>query len=704
VWSGPSNLQTPSAWLELVRRTTLRLYARAMANDPGHLALRRGARGVLSFALTVALVRALSAWTGQSVMSMSLGFSVSIFGAVMAREAEPRARLGSTLGMLAAAGIFFCVSASITERWLNHVLFVGLVFLVVYARRWGDRAQAIGFGAYTSFFLASFLSPPPQALGWHLVGLGLATVAVLAVQLLLVPQRPARSFRRVRKVLTQRLDALLEAIDRHCSQKGNSDLARRTLRREVAYFQATIATARRQLDAITVGWQARNDISFALFELEAATERLARAARGSAAGACASGDRERISVLRAELRRGPAVVFDDAPPSALGDALNALRATHRSLLEVQVEQQGGQAPDLGAGVPLASGPTAVAGEVGLSLQTRLAIQAAVACGLAILGGEWLSPQRWYWATIAVFVMFSGTVSRGDALYKSFQRLLGTVLGVIAAMGLLAWLGSDRDVLLVLLLVAIFASYYFFTERYVAMSFFLTVMLAVLFAVLGRFSRQLLWLRLEETAIGAVSGILVAAVLLPRSTHAQVWDNFVDFMDALRQFVDAWLERLEEEGGEPLGALTRKVERADEALRSALRPWRLASVDGGAHLYDDVLEELSASSRWLHELTLVTPPRGGALDDAIRRALAEQHQHFDARLRQLRGGAKADTALEARDAVGADGRAWPARPAALDSVEPRIEAAARALRNLAEALTRATSALRRARRGAPLLRF
>ena len=37
-----------------------------------------------------------------------------------------------------------------------------------------------------------------------------------------------------------------------------------------------------------------------------------------------------------------------------------------------------------------------------------AVQVGVATSLAIVGGELLSPSRWYWAVIAAFVVFAGT--------------------------------------------------------------------------------------------------------------------------------------------------------------------------------------------------------------------------------------------------------------------------------------------------------
>lgn len=115
-------------------------------------------------------------------------------------------------------------------------------------------------------------------------------------------------------------------------------------------------------------------------------------------------------------------------------------------------------------------------------------------------------------------MFSGTASCGDAIYKALQLLLGTVLGVLAGIGLVSLVGRE-PLALFLLLGAIFLTYHSFTERFATMSFFLTIMIALFFALLGRFSEQLLWLRLEETAVGAVAGTLSAAVLVPRPTHS-----------------------------------------------------------------------------------------------------------------------------------------------------------------------------------------
>ena len=56
----------------------------------------------------------------------------------------------------------------------------------------------------------------------------------------------------------------------------------------------------------------------------------------------------------------------------------------------------------------------------LRLSTRQALQAGVAVALSIVVGELVSPTRWYWATVAAFVVFAGTNSRGDVLSRGWR--------------------------------------------------------------------------------------------------------------------------------------------------------------------------------------------------------------------------------------------------------------------------------------------
>ena len=146
--------------------------------------------------------------------------------------------------------------------------------------------------------------------------------------------------------------------------------------------------------------------------------------------------------------------------------------------------------------------------------TRQAIQAVVAASLAIVTGDLVSPARWYWAVIAAFVVFAGTNTWGDTLTKGWQRLSGTVLGVPCGILVATLVAGNRTGSLVMIFVCLFCAFYFMQVTQSLMAFWITTMLALLYGLLGQFSFDVLLLRIEETAIGAVIGVAVAILVLP----------------------------------------------------------------------------------------------------------------------------------------------------------------------------------------------
>ncbi|MDT0350988.1 FUSC family protein [Pseudonocardia charpentierae] len=124
-----------------------------------------------------------------------------------------------------------------------------------------------------------------------------------------------------------------------------------------------------------------------------------------------------------------------------------------------------------------------------------------------------------------------------------------------------------------------------------MAFWVTAVLALMYGLIGQFSLETLELRIEETAVGAVMGMLAAFLVLPRRTHDaydEAHDDLVSTTDAvLVAATDQFLGRV------PSGGPNELARDMDDAL-STLRdrtapltgPWRRAS-DG----YRDALHVL-----------------------------------------------------------------------------------------------------------------
>ena len=199
----------------------------------------------------------------------------------------------------------------------------------------------------------------------------------------------------------------------------------------------------------------------------------------------------------------------------------------------------------------------------LSMTSRQAVQVALAGVVAIGLGTLLSPTRYYWAVITAFVMFTGTGTRYETFDRGVARIAGTLVGLVAAVLLAHATVGHPTVVLTLILVSVFGAFYLAKVSQTGMTFFITVLLAEMYTVLGTFSDAVLVLRLGETVIGAVVGIAVALLFAPLSTRETVRtarDAMLESMATLLESVASYAE------GAPVVDLDAQVRRLDEDAR------------------------------------------------------------------------------------------------------------------------------------------
>ena len=169
------------------------------------------------------------------------------------------------------------------------------------------------------------------------------------------------------------------------------------------------------------------------------------------------------------------------------------------------------------------------------------MQAALAAALAIVAGEAISPQRYYWAVIAAFIAFTGASNTGETFQRSVGRVAGTMAGLVGA---IAWRtrprattsrrsrGCSRASSGVLRPAAV-------VRR--AMIFFFTLMLGQMYTLLNTFTDAVLVLRLEETAAGAAIGVAVSVLVLPTGTRATARAARAGFLHQLADLLDGCAE-------------------------------------------------------------------------------------------------------------------------------------------------------------------
>jgi uncharacterized membrane protein YccC len=159
---------------------------------------------------------------------------------------------------------------------------------------------------------------------------------------------------------------------------------------------------------------------------------------------------------------------------------------------------------------------------------------AIATALAIVAGDLVSPNRWYWAAFAAYVMFQGTRSRGESLAKGVQFVVGTLGGVLFGVAAATVLSGHEILTMAAIVAAVFLAFQANVAAYGAMVFWITVILGLMFGMLGFFPPELLLLRLQESAVGAACGAVVACVPLVRRQRGAVEEAMRGFVLALGQ--------------------------------------------------------------------------------------------------------------------------------------------------------------------------
>jgi uncharacterized membrane protein YccC len=476
-------------------------------------------------------------------------------GPFVMRDPTPRQRQITLLWLLPPAA-FALIAAGLLAGHppFGEVFFLLLVFVCALLQGWHPRALGIGLVAVVMTYISLYLRLPPANLPVQLASLLLGAGGVAIVCFVLFPLRPVVTLRRaVRSVQLRASHILREASE-------PSDPA--TLRRHLQRLNEAALAAEDQLELLDE--PARLDVRLHLFGLEQAVAELVALIAANDVPARHS---ERLRVTGERLRwgrvsrRAPPVDVQVGASDPLEAALRAL-----SLASAQLQSAASRAVAAPAvGAPPARPPAG-------KLRWRSAAQVTLAALLAMLGGMALSPQRWFWAVIAVYIVFLNTRTRGDAIQRGYGRLAGTFCGLFGGMALSVLIAGNAGAQGAIMLVAVFATYYFYAVSYTTAMFCVTILLGLIYGAMGAPLEPLLLMRLEETALGVGAAVLVAIFIWPVPTSQQVR---LSGQAVLRALADVVRTSLAPPNGTENGlaaiAAVRRLDRQIGDLRLALQP-------------------------------------------------------------------------------------------------------------------------------------
>ncbi|QLL08270.1 FUSC family protein [Mycobacterium vicinigordonae] len=660
-----------------------------IGSDPGLLRLRLAIRTTLALGCSLLVMFLLTRATGQPLTVALLGAVITMVAARSVNEPDPREQR-ITMAMLPLPAALSIVVATLLapHRIAGDAVFVAVVFVAVYVRRFGARGRALGMVGFMAYFFTLYLRAGVREVPWMVGAVVVGTFFTFLMTAYVLPDDPERVLRATIRSLRARMAIVVDTTADGLQAGQLDERHRRRVRARVARLNDTALMVQDRIEDKANPTPIGERLAPWLFDAELAVEWVALAGQRAAlvaseipagtlseligaltrlARAIRSGTRDGLDAAAERAQR----VLDEHPATSQGLGETAVRrlamsiiaaATATSEARTQVEQVADDAgqdrePDDEHLEPDAESDAEPAA-ARLRPTTRQAIQASVAAALAIIAGDQVSPDRWYWAVIAAFVVFAGTNTWGESLTKGWQRLLGTALGVPCGMMVATLFAGDEVASLVMVFVCLFCAFYFMQVTQSLMAFWITTMLALLYGLMGQFSVDVLVLRIEETAIGAVIGVAVAILVLPNNIGATVRSDTREFLTALSTLIDTSMAEMFGRG--PTGSPTEQARQLDRKLqqyRATAKPL-LAGVTGlaGRRSIQRSLRLFAACDRYARVLARRSeqyhdPDCPAELAEAVTHAATQVRRNIDALVATLDGEHPA-TIVSASDALDA----------------------------------------------------
>ncbi|MGH3549883.1 MAG: FUSC family protein [Pseudonocardiaceae bacterium] len=613
-----------------LRDVSRRLRDALVASDPGLLRLRLAATATASMVVSLGVMTGIARLTGQPVTAVLLGVIVSMVAAISVNDPETGAQRLTTVLLPVPAAAAVALGTLLTgHRIVADVVFVAIMVAAVYVRRFGPRATALGQVGFQSYFFTQFLGAQVEQLPWLVLALVVGTACTLVLRGVVFAERPERTLRRTVAAFRARAAGVVAGVHDAVAAGRLPNPGGRPLRLRLARLNETallVADILERTDA-EQAWPGvpNRTLALRIFDAELTVERLVGAAEQlvCAEHPVALDERADLVAALARLRDGLGTVeVPDPLARRTGDSPSRrlAAAIHRASLAM-CDAGSGEAPELAAIEEPGDDDEPDSDEPGLRPSTRQAIQVGMATSLAIVAGEFISPSRWYWAVITAFIVFTNTTSRGEILSRGWQRTVGTVAGVVAGIGVAVAVavGGNTVVSLVTLFCCVFLGFYLMRVSQGLFMFWLTAVLALLYGLLGRFSIDVLVVRLEETAAGAVIGIAVASLVLPHSTRATVSGHVTEFLSGLDELLDAAVRDLAGDGDADAQRLLAKARKLDQTLltlRTASRPLTtgLSGLSGRGG-FRRTMRTLAACERYARGLARLATQASGSLGPA-----------------------------------------------------------------------------------------
>jgi uncharacterized membrane protein YccC len=603
------------------------------ANDPAFSRLRQACRVTLTIALSFVILFAIHiVVVPLPTITYALGILLAIQGGLTVRDILPSQQLVTRLLGCVASVIVVSLAAIFQDhRLLSDFAFLIIIFAASWGRALGVRWNAVGMFAFMSYFMGAYFQPKLSEIPLVAFGSVVSVIVAHGVRVLLLPDDWRRDLLRGLESVRGRVNQILVELAAAVADGRLSDGERKALTLSEERLKEAVLMAEsfvpKPPDNAPGADSPDAEVAMRLFDVHLAAESvivLSQHAPPSFALVHAVIDHDEALMQqeteacdtmedkdKAETVR--ALMWLRDARNALGELIHHGRVTGFRALEAS--QAATAAP--------VKWPKCSLDDPAM----RSALQVTIATSIAMILGLMLSRERWFWAVLTAFLVFNNTSSRGDTAVRALQRSVGTVLGIAIGMLLAALVAGQTAVAIGLSVIAIFLGFYFLQVSYGAMTFFITIVLCLVYGMTGALTFHVLNLRIGETIIGAVTGTLVAFFVFPAKTRNILDAALLKWFDALRSLLNAAFGN---GSGMEMILLSQKLDAAYRDMATAARPlgvsWYVVKRPG--HIRQ-TLVIFMACTYWARVFARNIADSRDDPDGEIRRNLEENLRRLDA---------------------------------------------------------------------------
>ncbi|MBB2794613.1 UNVERIFIED_ORG: putative membrane protein YccC [Rhizobium pisi] len=544
-----------------------------LANDPALSRLRMALRVTLTIVFSFLVLLAIDMFIlPLPTAAFGLGIVLSIEGGVAVRDKGNSRQLVTRLfGCVASLAVVGIAAGLEDRRFLSDLVFLAVIALASAGRVFGPRGFAIGMFAFTSYFMGAYFRPPLGELPEVTIGPVVAVLVGHLVRAALLPDDWRRDLLRSLESVRGRINQILFKLAAIAGAAEIGDADRQELRQLEDRLKEVVLMAETFIPRPPAGVfdgaaDPAAELAIRLFDAHLAAESAIVLSFQSPPPFALI--HAVIEADEAELARfeGMAETIRDQPQGETVRALLWLGEARQQLTQAIGEGQASGFSEIDAIKDMAQSQA-----IDFSLANpllRAALQITIASAIAMSFGLLLSRERWFWAVLASFLVFTNTNSRGDTAMRALSRSLGTVFGIAIGLVLATLISGEPDIAIPVAAVCIFLAFYFLQVSYATMTFFISIVLCLVYGMTGVLTLDLLKLRIGETMIGAAAGTAVAFIVFPTRTRGALDSALARWFLALRDLLGALGYG---KSGLELMALSQKIDACYRDVTVAARP-------------------------------------------------------------------------------------------------------------------------------------